>query len=147
MPAQQPIVINDGQTTPVAKTFSNAGVKPGESNLATFVDRSSGQALGFARLSISLREPLPAKTGSSSTSARMYKAIVTLAIPTLEALGTSDSGLTPPPTLAYQTAFRGEFMIPERASLQNRKDLLAFVKNLMANASLTSVIHDLEPIW
>jgi len=146
MPAQAALTVNDGQATPVARTFNPAGIKP-EANLAIWVDRSSGQALGFGRIMISLREPAAPKNGTSSASSRMYKAVITVQVPTLETLGTNDSGLTPPPTLAYTTAFRGEFMIPERATLQNRKDILAYVKNVLALSVVTSLVQDLEPVF
>lgn len=146
MPAQAALTVNDGQATPLSHTFNPAGIKP-DANLASYVDRSAGQALGFARIMVSLREPAAPKNGTSSASSRMYKAVVTIQVPTLETLGTNDNGLTPPPTLAYTTAFRGEFMIPERATLGNRKDILAYAKNVLALPVVTSLINDLEPVF
>lgn len=146
MPAQAALTINDGQSTPAAHTFNPIGIQP-VANLASYVDRSSGQAIGFGRVSLSLREPVIAKNGTQSAASRLYKVTAVINIPQLETLGTADSGLTPPPTLAYTTAARMEFMIPERASLQNRKDILAYAKNLLAQSVVTSLVQDLEPVF
>jgi len=75
------------------------------------------------------------------------KVIVTLCVPTLETLGTSDNGITPPPTLAYVEDFRAEFTLAERSSSQERKDTRVLAMNLFANAQLVSAVDSLQPIY
>jgi hypothetical protein len=147
MPAFAALTVSDGQATPVNHTFSPSGLSNDASNLAKYADRSGGVAIGFPRVALSLREPMAAKPGQASATARVYRVGVTVKVPKLETLGTNDQGITPPPTLAYTAMFSGEFVIPERASLQDRKDILAYVKNLLANAVTTSLVQDLDPVY
>lgn len=147
MPAFAAITINDGATTPVAHTFNPSGLSNDAMNIAKYADRSGGTAIGFPRITVSLREPVPAKNGQPSAAGRVFRASFQVKVPKLETLGTNDQGITPPPTLAYTAMFTGEFVIPERASLQDRKDLLAYVKNLLAHAVTTSIVQDLDPVY
>jgi len=136
MANQATITINDGATTPVAHNFTPSGIDKNE--VAIYHDRVGGTALGFPRVQISLRRPVAG--GTSSTSDRVYRARIKVDVPTLE------SSVTPP-TLAYNCTVNVEFVLPERATQQNRKDVLAFVKNLLANAAITSAVQDLEPVF
>jgi hypothetical protein len=68
-------------------------------------------------------------------------------MPALETVGTSDSGLTPPATVAYVDRIKGEYLLPARNVLADRKDDLAFGKNLMANAIFIDLIHNLSQIY
>lgn len=145
MSAITTITINDGQATPVATNFVPSGMDQTK-NLASYVNRSaSGIVIGYPRIQVSLAPP----TGNSRASgpARIYRAKFAIDLPVLETLGNSDSGVTPPPTVAYTARFSGEFLLPERATLQNRKDILAFAKNLLGHAVTGSLVQDLEAIW
>lgn len=142
MAARSNIVINDGQTTPVAHTFSpnsGDGNVPGVS-VISFEDRSGGIMVGFPTFSISTRKPTKAL--------KSHKLAITLKVPTLETVSNSTvSGIAPAPTVAYDVVFRGEFILPERSTTAVRKDLLAYVKNLFANATVTTAVQDLESPW
>jgi hypothetical protein len=142
MSARANIVINDGQATPVSHTFNP---NSGDGNVAgvsiiEYEDRSGGISVGFPRISVQTRR--------SSKSSRNQKVTFKVATPVLETVSNSTvSGIAPAPTVAYANLFVGEFILPERSSLDSRKDLLAFVKNLFANAVVTSAITDLESPW
>lgn len=142
MAARANIVINDGQTTPVAHTFnpnSGDGNVPGVS-IISYEDRSGGIQVGFPVASLSTRKPT--KTN------RNYKVTVKVSVPVLEVVTNSTvSGIAPAPTVAYTVTSVQDFIMPERSSLAARKDLLAYVKNLMANAVMTAAIQDLESPW
>jgi hypothetical protein len=145
MPALAAITINDGATTPVAHTFNPSG--PDQNGVNYFYDRSGGVAIGFPSISIDLKEPKPSANGVSSKD-RVYRGTVKVVLPILEVTSpTTGTGIQPAPTKSYDMIFRGEFVLPERSTLQNRKDILAFAKNILANANLTSLIQDLESIY
>lgn len=149
MPALAAITINDGQATPVAHTFNPAG--PDESGASYLYDRSGGIAIGFPELSINLRQPQRvrnAKNSAFSTNDRVYRATIAVRVPTMDVTSPSTgSGIQPAPSKAYDTVVKMEFLLPERTTLQNRKDILAYAKNLLANAVVASVVQDLESIY
>jgi len=137
MPAIASITINDGATTPVAHTFTPSGI---EGVVAKYDDRSGGVAVGYPKISIS--SALPGKTS------RNYKVRVKVVLPVLETQsGSASNGFAPAPTKAYDLIYDGTFTCPERSTLQNRKDIFAFVKNLFAQTVMTSTVQDNEVIY
>jgi hypothetical protein len=146
MPALAAITINDGAATPVAHTFNPSG--PDKNGVNYFYDRSGGIAVGFPSVSIDLREPRPVQAGGASLASRLYRATVKVVYPVLEVTSpTTGTGIQPAPTKSYDMTVRMEFLLPERSTLQNRKDILAFAKNILANANVTSLVQDLESIY
>lgn len=144
MPAFAALTVNDGAATPVAHTFSQVSLDQKE-GLARYADRSGGVALGYPQISLQIL--YPQGRGRISDSSRVNRVKVTIELPVMEVLSGSDAGYTPAPTVAYTMRFQGEFILPERATLQNRKDILAYCKNLLANAVVTSLVQDTEAIW
>lgn len=137
MPAIGTITINDGAATPVAHNFTPSGIS---GDVAKYDDRSGGISVGFPRITISSAAP--------SKTSRLYKARVKVVLPVLENIaGTSSNGFTPAPVKAYDLTADMTFILPERSTQQNRKDLLAFAKNLLANAVVTSVVQDNEVVY
>lgn len=129
------IVINDGATTPVAHTFSPSRVAP---DLVTYQDRSAGVVAGFNILTIGTRFA-DKKNGAQKVTVR-------IALPTLAVTApTTTTGIQPVPTAAYECFANIEFVLPSPSSVQNRKDLLAFVKNSIAHAVIQSAVVDLDP--
>lgn len=149
MPALAPIVINDGQATPVAHTFNPAG--PDENGVSFLYDRSGGIAVGFPELSINLRQPQRIRSNSNTkqtSSDRVFRATVVVRVPTLDVTSpATGTGIQPAPSKAYDTVVKMEFLLPERTTLQNRKDILAYAKNILANSNVVSVVQDLESIY
>lgn len=140
MPAIGNIVIADGQTTPVNHTFSPVGIN--SDMVAFYDDRSAGIAIGYNALSVSLRKPTNGATN------RNFKAQLKLVLPTLEVTSPSTStGIQPAPTKAYDAMVTVEFVLPERSSTQNRKDLLTMLKNALAHSTIQSVVQDLENVY
>lgn len=138
MTAFASIAINDGQTTPVAHTFSP--VKIDASGVATLADRSGGIAIGFPIITLSVRAP--------SKTSRNYKVIGKVLVPTLEVTSPSTAtGIQPQPTKAYDLMGYFEFVLPERSTVAERKDLLAYVKNLLANTNVVSAVETFETIY
>jgi len=137
MPTFGTMTINDGQATPAAHAFeaitSDAGV-------SRYQDLSSGVPIGYPKIIIGRREPV--KDGSG-----VFKVSVSIDVPTLEQTSASTAtGIQPAPTVAYVTAFRGDFLLPSRSSTANRKDILAYVKNALATSVMTDLVVDLKAI-
>jgi len=141
MASQANLTINDGQTTPVAHTYYTNGAGWSDSAqaiVASWVDRSPGFAIGYWKVSVSFKEP--------SRTKKNYTVLAKSSTPVLEVLNSSTySGITPAPTVSYMPISTTKFDIPERSSLDSRKNQLAIHRNLLANGVITSAVQDLEP--
>jgi hypothetical protein len=146
MPAFASIVLNDGQATPVAHTFYPQSLDQSK-NLAVYADRISGIPLGYPTLMLSLTQPTLPAPRLSSTADRVFKVRFSMILPLLETLGNTDAGFTPPPTVAATCRFNQEFIFPERCSLQNRKDMLAYAANLLAATHPSQMVQNLDTIY
>ena len=132
------ITLTDAAATPVNHTYYPQPVQG--SPIAKWVDRAGGIALGFGTATYSLKAP----TGAS----RAWKLQVKLVLPVLEVTSPSTStGIQPAPTLAYNLIANTEIVLPERSTLQERKDLLAMARDLLSDAVVTSGVENFEPVW
>lgn len=137
MPAFASMTLNDGQATPVAHTFGT--VNKDSSGVAKWADRVGGIALGYPVVTMSVREPVK--------DSRNYKVMIKIAVPTLEVTSPSTAtGIQPAPTLAYAHLATINLIMPERGALAERKDLLAYLKNLLAHANVTAAVESLEGV-
>lgn len=137
MPTFAAITINDGASTPVARTFAPKTLIGTE---AKFVDRSSGITVGFPELMVN--QSMPSKTS------KIHKVRLKLTMPVMEVVNSSTyNGITPAPTKAFDMTFDGTFFLPERSSLQDRKHIMALAKNALANALLTALVETQETIY
>lgn len=133
MAAQADLVLADGQASPVNKTFSKRGA---DLKVAQWRDISSGLNVGMPYITASMKE----------TSGGEGKVTVDLRIatPVLETISGSDGGYTPQPKVAFTCWGVVSFTLPNRSSLQNRKDILAFTKNLLANSVVSDFVHNFD---
>ncbi len=133
------VVINDGQATPVSHTF--APVTIDAQGVAKWADRSGGISVGFPTLSYSLKNP----NGNSKS----YKLTAKVMLPVLEQTSPSTAtGIQPAPTVAYNLLANIEMVLPERSTAQDRKNLLAYVKNYLANATvITAGVENYETVY
>lgn len=131
MPAIGNVVINDNEATPVAHTFAPVGIN---GPVASYADRASGISVGYPRLTASLVVP--------SKGSKLYKARFKLVLPVLENITNSTmSGVLPAPTKAYDLTADLQFIMPERSTLQDRKNIMALAKNLLADAVATALVE------
>lgn len=141
MGSQANLTINDGAAVPVARTFYTNGAGWSDSAqaiVANWTDRSPGYAIGYWKASLSFKEP--------SRNKKNYTVMIKTSVPVLEVLNSSTySGITPAPTVSYMPISTTKFDMPERSSSDSRKNQLAIHRNMLANAVVTSAIHDLEP--
>lgn len=137
MPAISSITINDGEATPVAHIFEPVRTS---ADSALFEDKSFSQYIGFWKMHVALRRP----TGPSKVASRNLEATIRIETPILEALSTSDSGLTPAPTVAYRPMVEIRYVLPERSTLQQRKNLRALIVNALGSATATDLVDYLR---
>lgn len=138
MSAIAPLTLADGQATPVNHTFNPVNVD--SNGVAKWADRIGGIALGFPVVTVSLRQP--------TAASRNYKLVAKVVTPVLDISSPSTAtGIQPAPSKAYDLTANIEFVLPERSTLQQRKDLMAYVKNFMANAAMVNAINDFESVY
>lgn len=145
MPAASNIVLADAQATPVNHTFIPMGKDT--SGVMWYEDQSQSNPLGYWKISLDIKKPFSMAAGAKSDSTRVIRVKWALHEPTLETLGTADNGLTPPPTIAYVTRSQGEFIIPERSSLQNRKDVRKMAASLLGDSQFVAAVESLQAIY
>lgn len=144
MSAVTNIVLNDAQATPVAHTFIPLG--PDQNGAWWFEDQTGTSPIGYNRISLHLVRPKAAAPGQDAGD-RTARIKIGIHTPKLETVATNDAGLTPPPTVAYVPRVNIEFIISERSSLQDRKDLRKYADFLMAEAQLTAMVETLQNIY
>lgn len=138
MTAIAALTLADGQATPVNHTF--APVRITQEGIAQYADRSGGIAIGFPAISVSMREP--------TKNSRAYKLTMKVVVPTLEQTSASTAtGIQPAPTKAYDNFCYIDMVMPERSTLQERKNLVAYVRNLLANGLVTAAVESYESIY
>jgi hypothetical protein len=110
-------------TVGIDSTLNPEGINP--QGIASWVDRVGGIAIGYPRLTLSIRPP--------SKAARVYKVTAKLVLPTLEQTSPSTmTGIQPAPTKAYDCTCIMEFFLPERSTLLERQKLFSEVASLFA---------------
>lgn len=134
-----PIVLADGQTTPVNKTFDVFNAQYGQEKPSMWQEKTAGTYAGFKQLSLLVKR----SASNKSTKVTAFITDPTLAV-TAPSTGT---GIQPNPVAAYTVLAKVEFTLPDDCSLQNRKDALAYVKNLMSNSIMIDAVHNLSPAY
>jgi hypothetical protein len=134
------IVLNDAATTPVAHTFSPArqGFFNGQ-DIAEYEDRvvNGGIPVGFYRVNLALSRP--------SKDRKSYRIGLKLSTPVLEVVNSSTySGITPAPTISYTPLAQVDVVIPDRASLQSRKDIRKMLYEALNSATVVNAIENLD---
>jgi hypothetical protein len=144
MSAVTSIVLNDAQGTPVAHTFVPLG--PDQSGVWWFEDQTGTAAIGYNRISLQLTRATNPSPGSNSGQ-RINRVKIGIHTPKLETIGNNSAGITPPPTVAYIPRANVELILPDRASLQDRKDLRKYVDFIMAETQVTNMVESLQAVY
>lgn len=130
------ITLADGQATPANRTFV-PGNPQGSSTPAIWFDKSPGNPVAFRRLTLKVE----AKVNGIS------KVRIAIADPILASMSAGCCVDSNVPAVSYTDFCNVEFSIPSSSTLQNRKDILAYVKNFLATSVATSAVVDLEPAF
>lgn len=132
------IVINDGLATPVAHTFAPAKT---QADMALLEDRISGIYIGYNKLVMNLKRP----SGDSNVANRNLKLGVRIETPKMEVVSNSTiSGIAPTATVAYRPFVEMNFVFPERCTLADRRDLLAYIRNFLSSPFLIDAVEKYE---
>lgn len=132
------ITLTDGASTPVNHVFYPVD---SQGNVLNWVDRTATAiAAGQAKLSVSQK--------SSTKQSPTYKLSWKLVEPVLAVTSPSTgSGIQPAPSVAYTNLATLEFVLHERSTAQERKDLLYKMRDLIDEAILTDQVIDYNLIW
>lgn len=130
------IVLADAQATPVNHTFQPAGLDA--KGKYVFVDRSAANAVGNWMIKVDVTQPAPSATNGT------FRYRLELHEPVLEVLGDANAGgYVAAPSVAYAPRAFVELVLPDRTTLQNRKDLRKMVGGLVNDAQIASIIENL----
>lgn len=149
MPAIAAITLANGEATPVNHTFNPLG-QDAKTGIWWFEDTNPRVAatstLGYPRIGIRTKREVEHAVGVTAKNL-VSRVEVTIALPQLETLGTGSSGYLPAPTVAYVDRFKGEFLLSSRDSAPDRKDVLAYAKNIFANAQVVDLVQNLSAYY
>lgn len=137
MAAIATLTLADGQSTPVNHAFDPVNII---GDVAKYADRSGGIALGYPVVTFSVRAP--------SKDSRNYRVQGKVVTPVLEVTSPSTAtGIQPAPTKAYDLLMNVEFVLPERSTQAQRKDILAYAKNFLASSVLSNAVNNFETVY
>lgn len=138
MAARGNIGLVDAASTPVTHTFKPASI----AGSAILAWRDSNQAIYAGQGILSCVQRL------ADRKTKTTKVTWKLEAPVLEQTSPSTStGIQPAPSVAYTPLATIELVLPDRMSLQERKDLLAQARSLFSNAVVTSQVQDLDMLY
>jgi len=123
------LTVNDGASTPVEVTFTPEMVSGGN---ATFRDGRLGVSNLMPRISNG--------TSLSSTSRPTNRVTHRVSLPVTKTVDGQD-------VLDFVLRAEATFVLPERATTQNRKDLLAYFVNSLNEDLIKATVIDVSPIW
>lgn len=129
MPAIAALTINDGLASPVAHTFAPATT---DGSTAKWADRSPTIPAGFRTISYEVSLP----SGNRTTN----KLQMGLYNPTVATVNSVDQ------VVRYSSA-QVTLSIHPDATLQERKDLLAYLVNFFTQASVKTSVENIEPFY
>ena len=129
------IVVPDAAATPVNHTFVPSKV---DGDTALYLEKSVNAGIGFWPLSVTQRAPL------AGQQEKLYRTTVKLAIPV-----TTDETINGVVRKTLLFTMRGsvEFVIPETATLQNRKDLRKLLAGILGDVQVIDNNENLNNTW
>lgn len=134
MPSINNITIADGQATPANHTFSPYTAQRAREP-AVWLNKESSTMVGARRITLSVNERT---TGG-------FKVIVKIEDPVLASVAAGCCVDANTPKISYTDLANIEFSLPAGSTVANRKDILAYAKNLLGHAVMVSAVVDLEP--
>lgn len=129
MPAIAALSVNDGLASPVAHTFSPVSTTGAK---AKWADRSPTIPAGYRTITHEMAEPSGNRTVNKITMGYLCPTVATI-----------DSVDT---VVRYNSA-KVELNIHPESTLQDRKDLLAYVANSLGLATVKTSVENLEPFY
>lgn len=133
------IVLADAQATPVNHTFIPLGPMDGYDMVLE--DQSQAASVGYWRIGVRLVRP------RAKVAGQVMRAKIVLMEPVLEAIAPAASGLTQPPTVAYVPQAITEYVMSDRSSLAQRKDLRKMNADLQNNSQIIAMVETLSNMY
>jgi len=128
------ITLTDAASTPVNRAFNPA---KRDGDVYRWDYRGSGIVAAYDQLTISTRLP--------SKAAKATKVTMRLTCPSMEQTSASTAtGIQPAPTVAYTSVGEITLVLPERSNLQDRKNLLAMLRDLIDESLTTAVVENYD---
>lgn len=128
------IALQDAAATPVTHTFNPSSVK---GDVASYANQAPLLPIGYELINATLTDP----AGKST----VYRANVRLRMPVLKT--TTDMGGNSVTSVDYFLDANVEFLLPQRSTLQNRKDIRKMFVGLLGDAQVTGMIESLQHIY
>ena len=125
----------DGQANPATHVFKPTLPQQGTSP-AQWVNAESATLVGNRKVTLRVSE-----------RQNKYEVEVRVTDPVLSVVSDTCCDIQNVPAVAYTNTFSGTFTIAKSATLQNRKDILAYAKDILAATVLQSAVEDLEQVW
>lgn len=131
------ITLTDAAGTPVNRVYYPF---KGDEKQIWWVDRTQEIAAGQNRLTVSQR-PAGANAATNNIEWRLTAPILAVTAPT------TSTGIQPVPTVDHTNAASIKLELHARATTQERKDLLAQLRDLIDEAIVTNQVENLDFIW
>lgn len=135
MPQNTTITIKDGEATPLDHVFNPTKID--SNGVATFVERVSGVPVGMPTITWSVRAPTKASPTYKVTGKLVMPKVVTVT-------GSDGKSIT---SVDYENLANLSFVLSERSSKQERKNIRVLISNALVNASIVPSVDDLESFW
>lgn len=131
------ITLTDGAATPVNRVYSPVKFV---NDILTWLDRTQSVLLGQNKLTCFQR--------LADRQTQATKVVWKLEMPILaQTSGGTSAGLVPNPKVAYSLLATVDFVLPAQSAMQERKDLLFMLRDLLEEAVVTSQIVDGDMIY
>lgn len=137
MALRSAITLTDAASTPVNRVYQPF---KSDGDTMSWRDRTQAVAVGQNRLTLSQR--MSGKNAATNKfSWRLEAPILAVSAPT------TSTGIQPAPSVAYTNLASLELVLHERSSLQERKDLLAQLRDLIDEAIVTNLVESYDVIF
>ena len=130
------IVIGNGATPVANLTFTPQTPQVGDTP-AEWYERSASSPLGYRKITLSV----------AFRSTGVSKVRLKVSDPVLATFGANCCVDQNTPQVSYTDIADLTFSVPSSATLANRKDILAFVKNILGQKVMTDAVESLEGAW
>lgn len=130
MPQLAPITLTDGKGTPASHVFAPVTTNGSSAQLS---NRAASIPQANEGLEINVRD-----VGSSKTAA--YTVAGSLTLPTAATVDGVDQ-------VVRTSKFEFTFRLSQQSTAQDRKDILALAASLFANATMKTVVENIEPLY
>jgi len=139
MAARSTVTLTDAAATPVALSYVVAG---GVLNsILSWINRSvTSVILGQNRLTC-FQRPADKKIQATKVTWKLENPILA------DSSGSTSSGYPAEPKLSHTLLGTIEFVLPAKSTLQERKDLLSQLRDLINEAVVTNQVHDYDFIY